>query len=55
MIERRTVLGLAAALGGLALGVAAPARAQTTEISFYYPIAVGGPVTKIVDKLAADF
>ena len=31
------------------------ALAQTTEISFYYPVAVGGPVTKIVDGLAADF
>ena len=25
------------------------------EISFYYPIAVGGPITKFVDGLAADF
>ncbi len=25
------------------------------EISFYYPIAVGGPITKIVDGYAADF
>ncbi len=25
------------------------------EISFYYPVAVGGPITKIVDGLAADF
>ena len=33
---------------------AATALAQT-EISFYYPIAVGGPVTKIVDQMAADF
>jgi sn-glycerol 3-phosphate transport system substrate-binding protein len=31
------------------------ALAQTAEISFYYPVAVGGPVTKIVDKLSADF
>jgi sn-glycerol 3-phosphate transport system substrate-binding protein len=26
-----------------------------TEISFYYPVAVGGPITKIIDGLAADF
>ncbi len=43
---------LMAALGlGLAAGVA---RAQT-EISFFYPVAVGGPVTKIIDGFAADF
>ena len=34
--------------------LAAQARAQT-EISFYYPVAVGGPITKIVDGLAAAF
>src|SRR5206468_2013190 len=27
----------------------------SVEISFYYPVAVGGPVTKIIDGLAADF
>src|SRR5437660_6931240 len=25
------------------------------EVSFYYPVAVGGPITKIIDGLAADF
>jgi sn-glycerol 3-phosphate transport system substrate-binding protein len=29
--------------------------AQQTEISFYYPVAVGGPITKIIDQLATDF
>ncbi len=38
----------------LVLGVGA-AAAQPVELSFYYPVAVGGPVTKIVDGLAADF
>ena len=33
---------------------AASAMAQT-EISFYYPIAVGGPITKTIDQMAADF
>ena len=28
---------------------------QTTEITFYYPIAVGGPITKIVDGYAEQF
>ena len=31
------------------------AQAQTVEISFYYPVAVGGPITKLIDGLAADF
>ena len=46
---------------GIAVGFAATAFLSSdaayadTEISFYYPVAVGGPVTKIVDGLAADF
>ena len=32
----------------LALG-AIPAAAQTADITLYYPVAVGGPVTKIID------
>jgi len=38
-----------------ALLVAGPARAQSTEISFYFPIAVGGPVAKLISRLVADF
>jgi sn-glycerol 3-phosphate transport system substrate-binding protein len=34
--------------------VPALARAQV-EVPFYYPIAVSGPITKIVDQMAADF
>jgi sn-glycerol 3-phosphate transport system substrate-binding protein len=26
-----------------------------TELTFYYPIAVGGPLTKVIDGLAAGF
>jgi sn-glycerol 3-phosphate transport system substrate-binding protein len=33
--------------------VAAPAHA--VEIAFYYPIAVSGPLTKIIDGMVADF
>ena len=36
------VCGIAAAQGAI-------------EISFYYPVAVGGPITRIIDGLAADF
>ena len=43
---------LAFALAGL-LAAAVPARAQ--EITFYYPIAVGGPLTKVIDGYARDF
>jgi len=40
----------------VAAGAALPAAAQVvTEINFYYPVAVGGPVTKTIDQMAADF
>ena len=41
---------LAAALTGTALAAAAQ-----TEITFYYPVAVGGPITKTIDGYAAEF
>ncbi len=41
---------LAAAL----LALSSPARADT-QLTFYYPIAVGGPLTKVIDGLARDF
>src|SRR5215211_4043862 len=38
------------------VAAATPALAQkVTEINFYYPVAVGGPVTKTIDQMAADF
>jgi sn-glycerol 3-phosphate transport system substrate-binding protein len=53
MRRRDFLKGTAAAAGAL---VAKPAIAQgTTEISFYYPVAVGGPITKLIDAYAADF
>jgi len=49
----------ARALRGLALTLLAatlPAFAQApVEVPFYYPVAVGGPITKIIDGMAADF
>ncbi|MFK4996783.1 hypothetical protein ACI2OX_02325 [Bacillus sp. N9] len=30
-------------------------KAEVTEIDFYFPVAVGGPVARIVDDLVADF
>ena len=60
--RRRASLGLAAAglvptLGAVA---ARPAQAQAqtqaaTEVSFYYPVAVGGPIAKIIDGFAEGF
>src|SRR4249920_1168557 len=42
--------------GVVITAMSAIAFAQTpVEISFYYPVAVGGPITKIIDGLAADF
>src|SRR5580704_7399049 len=32
-----------------------PAMAKDIELSFYYPIAVGGPIPKIIDGYVADF
>jgi len=59
MLHRRIRNGLIAALSALcAAAGASPALAQTpkqTEVSFYYPVAIGGPITKIIDGLAADF
>ena len=40
---------------GLAMLAGAAVAQQATEITFYYPIAVGGPITKIVDGYAEQF
>lgn len=53
-MDRREFLGGAAAMT-TALAAPTLARAQAAELSFFYPIAVGGPITKIVDGYAADF
>jgi len=57
--EENTMLLRAAirALTGTALAIAsALALAQApVEVPFYYPVAVGGPITKIIDGFAADF
>ena len=43
------VLALAA-LAGLATGAA-----QAADLTFYFPVAVGGPITKIIDDMVAGF
>src|SRR5687768_18420134 len=35
--------------------LATTAWAQKTELTFYYPIAVGGPLTKVIDGYVAGF
>ncbi|WP_026987458.1 ABC transporter substrate-binding protein [Fodinicurvata fenggangensis] len=39
----------------LAAGLAAPAAAEDIELTMYYPIAVGGPLTEVVDGMIAGF
>jgi sn-glycerol 3-phosphate transport system substrate-binding protein len=46
---------IASLFGGAILALASPAMAADVELSFYYPVAVGGPITKIIDGYAADF
>ncbi len=55
-MQRKTFTRIIAATA-LAFGIAplgAFAQAQT-EISFFYPVAVGGTIAKYIDDLAADF
>jgi sn-glycerol 3-phosphate transport system substrate-binding protein len=47
-----TVAGATLAAGALHTGAMAQAP---TEISFFYPVAVGGPIAKIIDDFAAGF
>jgi sn-glycerol 3-phosphate transport system substrate-binding protein len=42
-------------LGIAALAAVAFAAAADTEISFYYPVAVGGPITRTIDQMSAEF
>ena len=51
-VTRRTLL--AGAAGALAAPAIVRADA-TTAIEFYFPVAVGGPITKIIDGYAAAF
>jgi sn-glycerol 3-phosphate transport system substrate-binding protein len=57
-MRRQTFVRTAAtaALAGLALLAAGPLRAQApVEVSFYYPVAVGGPIAKTIDGFAQSF
>ncbi len=52
---RRTILKSLAALAVTAAFSAPVLAANPVEISFYYPVAVGGAVTKTIDSMVADF
>jgi sn-glycerol 3-phosphate transport system substrate-binding protein len=54
--RRRFVRSLAAApLAAAALRAPAVHAQAATEITFNYPVAVGGPITRIIDGYCADF
>jgi sn-glycerol 3-phosphate transport system substrate-binding protein len=50
----KRALGAAGTLVALAFATVAGAQAPV-EVPFFYPVAVGGPITKIIDGYAADF
>ena len=53
---RRTFLkALALSLAGAFSTVPAWSQAAPVELEFYYPVAVGGPITKIVDGMVDEF
>ncbi|RYF15075.1 MAG: ABC transporter substrate-binding protein [Comamonadaceae bacterium] len=54
-MQRKTFTLLVAAAAAAATLGWSPARAQATEVSFFYPVAVGGPIAKTIDGFAADF
>jgi sn-glycerol 3-phosphate transport system substrate-binding protein len=44
-----------ASAAALACLLSGPAAHAATELTMYYPVAVGGPLTQVVDGLVADF
>jgi len=55
-MKRRTFLKGSAATAGATIAMPSLLRAQSaTEISFFFPVAVGGPITKLIDTYASDF
>lgn len=52
--RKRTLLGGLALSTALAGGAALPASAEV-ELTMFYPIAVGGPLTQVVDGMVAGF
>ncbi len=55
MDRRQFIVGTGAAATAASLAAPAIAQGAPTEVSFYFPVAVGGPITKVIDGYAADF
>ncbi len=55
---KKTLVGAALAAGMSLMTAGAPTTAlaqATTELTMYYPVAVGGPLTKTIDAMVANF
>lgn len=52
MICWKRMLGLLLVMAAV---LVTPAWAKTVDLTMYYPVAVGGPITKIVDSMIDDF
>ena len=51
-----TVIGAALVIAATVTAtVTTTVSAQVTEVPFYFPVAVGGPITKYIDQFASDF
>src|SRR5438132_13250914 len=49
------LLAQSLAIAALALVAGIGCAQAPVEVSFYFPVAVGGPITKLIDGYAADF
>jgi len=54
-MRRNFLKALAISLAGALCAAPAWSQAKPVEIEFYYPVAVGGPITKIVDGMVERF
>ncbi len=55
MLRKIKTLALGIALAAMTITGAASTSRAATELTMYYPVAVGGSLTKVVDGLVADF
>jgi len=55
MQRLKTLISAAALVGAAVFASAFGAPAHAVDLTMYYPVAVGGPLTKIVDGMVADF
>jgi sn-glycerol 3-phosphate transport system substrate-binding protein len=53
MLKKWKIVGVGTMVAMFLIAAVAPGTA--TELTMYYPVAVGGPLTKIVDGIVADF